>query len=62
MPATGQPFPVIVMAETPGVPPEAGGRFKIWSARRARLKRKHDALARESQFISPILGRHEAWD
>ena len=37
MPAVAQPLPVILIAEMLGVPPEDRERFKIWSARRARL-------------------------
>ena len=37
MTAVAQPLPVIVIAEMLGVPPEDRDRFKVWSARRARL-------------------------
>ena len=37
MHAVGRPLPVIVIAEMLGVPPEDRERFRIWSARRARL-------------------------
>ena len=46
MKAVAQPLPVIVIAEMLGVPPEDRGRFKVWSAQRARL-------------LEPIIGRRE---
>ena len=46
MSAIAQPLPVIVVAEMLGVPPEDRDRFKLWSARRARL-------------LEPTIGRRE---
>ncbi|MXX90370.1 MAG: cytochrome P450 [Boseongicola sp. SB0677_bin_26] len=46
MTAIAQPLPVIVVAEMLGVPAEDRDRFKIWSARRARL-------------LEPTIGRRE---
>ncbi|MXW84932.1 MAG: cytochrome P450 [Boseongicola sp. SB0667_bin_21] len=44
--AIAQPLPMIVVAEMLGVPPEDRDRFKLWSARRARL-------------LEPTIGRRE---
>ena len=44
--AVAQPLPVIVMAEMLGVPAQDRDRFRVWSARRARL-------------LEPTIGRRE---
>ena len=55
MKAVAQPLPVIVIAEMLGVPPGDRDRFKVWSARRARLL--EPMISRQERRLGDEAGR-----